>query len=74
MFLTFDYDLFEDTEIEINQAIEMCSAYRDILAGMNFAFIPLSDVRSGFYIPVISSFILSAVGAIFFYRYTNKVK
>lgn len=107
-----DFDLLEDTEIEINQAIEMCSVYRDILAGMmdafasiisnnlnivmkalavitiilsiptlvasfygmNFTFIPLSDVRSGFYIAVIGSFILSAVGAIFLYRYTNKVK
>ncbi|MBU1094428.1 MAG: magnesium transporter CorA family protein [Firmicutes bacterium] len=107
-----DLDLLEDTEIEINQAIEMCSVYRDILAGMmdafasiisnnlnivmkalaiitivlsiptlvasfygmNFNFIPLSDVRSGFFIAVIGSFILSAVGALFLYRYTNRIK
>jgi len=107
-----DLDLLEDTEIEINQAIEMCSVYRDILAGMmdafasiisnnlnivmkalavitivlsiptlvasfygmNFNFIPLADVRTGFFIAVIGSFILSAVGALFLYRYTNKIK
>lgn len=107
-----DFDLLEDTEIEINQAIEMCSVYRDILAGMmdafasiisnnlnivmkalavitivlsiptlvasfygmNFNFIPLSDSRLGFYITVFSSFILSAVGAMLLYRYTNKIK
>lgn len=107
-----DMDLLEDTEIEINQAIEMCSVYRDILAGMmdafasiisnnlnivmkalavitivlsiptlvasfygmNFNFIPLADVQSGFYIAVIGSFLLSAVGAFFLYRYTNKIK
>ncbi len=33
-----DFDLIEDTEIEFNQAIEMCSIYRDILAGMMDAF------------------------------------
>ncbi len=33
-----DFDLLEDTEIEFNQAIEMCSVYRDILAGMMDAF------------------------------------
>jgi magnesium transporter len=107
-----DLDLLEDTEIEINQAIEMCSVYRDILAGMmdafasiisnnlnivmkalavitivlsiptlvasfygmNFNFIPLADVQSGFFIAVIGSFILSAIGALFLYRYTNKIK
>jgi magnesium transporter len=42
--------------------------------GMNFNFIPLADVRSGFFIAVIGSFILSAVGALFLYRYTNKIK
>ncbi|MFA6649615.1 MAG: magnesium transporter CorA family protein, partial [Candidatus Izemoplasmatales bacterium] len=31
-------DLIEDTEIEFNQAIELCSVYRDILAGMMDAF------------------------------------
>jgi Mg2+ and Co2+ transporter CorA len=41
---------------------------------MNFNFIPLADVRSGFFIAVIGSFILSAVGALFLYRYTNKIK
>jgi len=30
--------LLEDTEIEFNQAIDMCSVYRDILAGMMDAF------------------------------------
>jgi magnesium transporter len=107
-----DLDLLEDTEIEINQAIEMCSVYRDILAGMmdafasiisnnlnivmkalavitivlsiptlvasfygmNFNFIPLADVKSGFYIAVIGSFIFSAAGALFLYGYTNKIK
>lgn len=29
-----DFDLMEDAEVENNQAIEMCSIYRDILAGM----------------------------------------
>lgn len=33
-----DFDLLEDTEIEFNQAIEMCSVYRDILAGTMDAF------------------------------------
>lgn len=33
-----DFDLMEDTEVEINQAIEMCSIYREILAGMMDAF------------------------------------
>lgn len=33
-----DFDLLEDTEIEFNQASEMCSIYRDILAGMMDAF------------------------------------
>jgi magnesium transporter len=33
-----DFDLLEDTEIEFNQAIEMCSVYRDILVGMMDAF------------------------------------
>jgi len=33
-----DFDLLEDTEIEFNQAIDMCSVYRDILAGMMDAF------------------------------------
>ena len=107
-----DLDLLEDTEIEINQAIEMCSVYRDILAGMmdafasiisnnlnivmkalavitivlsiptlvasfygmNFNFIPLADAKSGFFIAVIGSFVLSAAGALFLYRYTNKIK
>ena len=107
-----DFDLLEDTEIEINQAIEMCSIYRDILAGMmdafasiisnnlnivmkalavitivlaiptlvasiygmNFANIPLADMPNGFYVIVFSSFVLSIIGAIFLYRYTNKVR
>ncbi len=29
-----DFDLMEDVEVENNQAIEMCSIYRDILSGM----------------------------------------
>ncbi len=33
-----DYELMEDVTIENNQAIEMCSIYRDILAGMMDAF------------------------------------
>ncbi len=33
-----DIDLLEDTEIEFNQAIEMCTIYRDILGGMMDAF------------------------------------
>lgn len=33
-----DQDLMDDAEIEMNQAIEMCSIYRDILAGMMDAF------------------------------------
>ncbi|MCH4201430.1 MAG: magnesium transporter CorA family protein [Bacilli bacterium] len=33
-----DYDLMEDVQVELNQAIEMCSIYRDILAGMMDAF------------------------------------
>ena len=33
-----DFDLLDDTVIEINQAIEMCSIYRDILAGTMDAF------------------------------------
>jgi len=33
-----DYELMEDVAIENNQAIEMCSIYRDILAGMMDAF------------------------------------
>lgn len=33
-----DFDLLEDTEIEFNQAIDMCSVYRDILAGTMDAF------------------------------------
>lgn len=33
-----DFDLMEDTEVEINQAIEMCSIYREIQAGMMDAF------------------------------------
>ena len=33
-----DKDLMEDTEVELNQAIEMCSIYREILAGMMDAF------------------------------------
>jgi magnesium transporter len=107
-----DLDLLEDTEIEINQAIEMCSVYRDILAGMmdafasiisnnlnivmkaltvitivlsiptlvasfygmNFNFIPLANVKSGFLIAVFGSFVLSAFGAFLLYRYTNKIK
>lgn len=107
-----DSDLLEDTEIEFNQAIEMCSVYRDILVGMmdafasvisnnlnivmkvlaiitivlsiptlvasfygmNFNFIPLSNVQSGFYIVVFASFVLSVLGAFLLYRYTNKIK
>lgn len=33
-----DKDLMEDTEVELNQAIEMCSIYREILTGMMDAF------------------------------------
>ena len=33
-----DFDLMEDTEVELNQAIEMCSIYRNILAGMMDTF------------------------------------
>ena len=33
-----DFDLIEDVEVENNQAIEMCSIYRDILAGMTDTF------------------------------------
>lgn len=33
-----DFDLMEDAEVEINQAIEMCSIYREILTGMMDAF------------------------------------
>ncbi len=33
-----DFDLMEDTEVELDQAIEMCSIYRSILAGMMDAF------------------------------------
>ncbi len=107
-----DFDLLEDTEIEVNQAIEMCSVYRDILAGMmdafasiisnnlnivmkalavitivlaiptlvasfygmNFDNIPLSGSNMGFYNVVIGSFLLSAIGGLILYRYTNKLK
>ena len=33
-----DFDLMEDTEVEMDQAIEMCSIYRNILSGMMDAF------------------------------------
>ena len=33
-----DYDLIEDVQVEFNQAIEMCSVFRDILSGMMDAF------------------------------------
>ncbi|MDD3865868.1 MAG: magnesium transporter CorA family protein [Candidatus Izemoplasmatales bacterium] len=33
-----DFDLIEDVSVEIHQAIEMCSIYRDILAGTMDAF------------------------------------
>lgn len=33
-----DFDLMEDVEVENNQAIEMCTIYRDILSGMMDAF------------------------------------
>ena len=33
-----DFDLMEDVEVENNQAIEMCSIYRDILAGSMDAY------------------------------------
>lgn len=33
-----DIDLMEDVEVEMNQAIEMCSIYRNILSGMMDAF------------------------------------
>ncbi len=33
-----DFDLMEDTQVEMDQASEMCSIYRDILAGMMDAF------------------------------------
>lgn len=33
-----DYDLMEDTQVEINQAVEMCNILRDVLTGMMDAF------------------------------------
>lgn len=33
-----DLDLLEDAKIEINQAIEMCTIYREIISGMTDAF------------------------------------
>lgn len=33
-----DLDLMEDAQVELDQAIEMCNIYRDILAGMMDAF------------------------------------
>lgn len=33
-----DYEIMDDVQVELNQAIEMCSIYRDILAGMMDAF------------------------------------
>lgn len=33
-----DFELMEDTEVELNQAIEMCSIYREILSGMIDSF------------------------------------
>lgn len=33
-----DMDLIEDTKIELNQAIEMCTMYREIISGMTDAF------------------------------------
>lgn len=33
-----DFDLMEDVEVENNQAIEMCTIYRDILSGIMDAF------------------------------------
>lgn len=33
-----DLDLLEDTQVEINQAIEMCTIYREIISGMTDAF------------------------------------
>jgi magnesium transporter len=33
-----DFELMEDTEVELNQAIEMCTIYRDILSGMIDSF------------------------------------
>lgn len=33
-----DFDLMEDTEVELNQAIEMCTIYRGILAGLTDTF------------------------------------
>jgi magnesium transporter len=33
-----DFDIMDDVQVELNQAIEMCSIYRDILAGMMDAF------------------------------------
>ena len=33
-----DFDLMEDAEVEMDQAIEMCSIYRNILSGMMDAF------------------------------------
>lgn len=33
-----DFDLMEDTEVELDQAIEMCAVYRDILNGMMDAY------------------------------------
>ena len=33
-----DFDLMEDTQVEMDQAIEMCSIYRNILSGMMDAF------------------------------------
>lgn len=33
-----DFDLMDDVQIELNQALEMCAIYRDILSGMMDAF------------------------------------
>ncbi len=33
-----DFELMEDTEVELNQAIEMCTIYREILSGMIDSF------------------------------------
>ncbi len=33
-----DYDLMEDAQVEINQAVEMCTILRDVLTGMMDAF------------------------------------
>lgn len=104
-----DFDLMEDVEVENNQAIEMCTIYRDILSGtmdayasiisnnlnivmkvlavvtlvlsiptliaslfgMNVA-VPLANNKAGFYIIMGISIVLSIIGSIVLFKYTNK--